>query len=329
MSGPDDLSLAATDAAAEWLVLRDRGLSPAEKDRFAHWLSADKAHARAWSLAESAWATFDEPANPDLEEMRRAALRARRPQPSYWMQGAAAAAIVLTAAAAGFVGLRIWSPAGRDVQTSRALASETFEARDAVRTLKLPDGGGLTLDAGAVVEVAFTATRRDVRLRRGRAYFEVAPDAARPFAVVAAGRTVTDVGTAFQIETRDRNMSVMLQRGAVSIAQPDGSTVRLAPGERFQATGDASGVVERVNVAKALEWREAWVEFRDTPLATALQHISGENGGAVRVGDAAAAKVRVSGRFHTGDAERFARALVEIYPLKLVRRGGVLTLLGR
>lgn len=72
-------------AAADWLVRRDRGLTPAEQDEFFQWLAADPRHGERFAQHQRTWKEFNllaqwrpehsaEP-NPDLLAKPR---RARR-----------------------------------------------------------------------------------------------------------------------------------------------------------------------------------------------------------------------------------------------------------
>src|SRR5688500_8432350 len=94
-------------AAAEWLVKRDRGLTPAEQDEFLQWRAADPRHAEWLARHENSWKEFDQLAqgrpehstepNPDLLARPRARRR--------WILPAS-----LAMAAGVVVAFTLWAP---------------------------------------------------------------------------------------------------------------------------------------------------------------------------------------------------------------------------
>src|SRR5256885_51724 len=79
----------------------------------------------------------------------------------------------------------------------------------------LPDGSSLTLDAASRAEVDFYATRRQVRLLAGSAFFAVARDTEWPFMVQAADVQVTVLGTRFEVALEDDAVLVAVDAGRV------------------------------------------------------------------------------------------------------------------
>ena len=49
---------AIAQRAAEWLVLRDRGFTPAQREEFELWLQADERHQEAYAELEETWELF-------------------------------------------------------------------------------------------------------------------------------------------------------------------------------------------------------------------------------------------------------------------------------
>src|SRR5688572_27509111 len=59
-NSPRPLSSEAIEAAAAaWLSLRDRGMSPEETTNFLRWLQQDPRHAEVFSELDRTWADFD------------------------------------------------------------------------------------------------------------------------------------------------------------------------------------------------------------------------------------------------------------------------------
>jgi transmembrane sensor len=311
------------DVAAQWVVLRDRGFTAAEAGAFGAWLAESDANAEAWRRADNLWGSFDAPPDLLLDEMRKEALSARGPPPP-WRQIAASVAVVMVLAGfASWITLRP-SPAP---DHSLAFAGDPLHPDYATAigqrsSVTLADGSQVTLDTNSALSVRLTAGQREVRLFRGQAYFDVAPNPSRPFVVDAGPRAVTALGTAFSVRLDSVRVSVVLERGHVRIAAPHLADVGLAPGQMFESTSDGAGRVANVDLGQALAWRSGYLDFRDAPVSQAVAEMARYGGGRITFGDSRVAQLQISGQFRVGDPVRFARALSDVYPLRVTERPG-------
>jgi transmembrane sensor len=326
---PGDLQ-SPDEAAAQWLILRDRGFQVGEAAAFEVWLAQSEANADAWAQADDLWGSFDEPPDMLLEQIRKSALAARPSPAPRLLIAASIAALAMLSGVAGWIALR--PPSG--LESALAFAGDPRHpdyatAIGAPSTVELADGSHVTLDTNSALSVRLTPGRRDVRLLRGRAYFDVAPDVKRPFTVEAGSRAVTALGTAFSVRWESQAVSVVLERGHVRIAAPHRADVALAPGQAFEAQDDSAGRIESVDVGRDLAWRSGYLEFRDEPLTQAVGEMSRYGGGQVTFGDARAAGLKITGRFRIGDPVRFAHVLTDVYPLRVTERPGGATISAR
>ena len=85
------------------------------------------------------------------------------------------------------------------------------------QTIELNDGSVVTLNTGGQIVVDYNEQDRRVLLERGEAYFEVAEEPDRPFTVDLGVRSVTAIGTAFNIRKHPEHYQVAVIRGAVSL----------------------------------------------------------------------------------------------------------------
>ena len=121
------------------------------------------------------------------------------------------------------------------------------------QTIELDDGSVVTLNTGGQVVVDFSGQARRVLLERGEAYFEVAKDSRRPFTVDLGVRSVTAVGTAFNIRKHPEHYQVAVIEGAVSLHEL--ADAPSAPPPPISADGEA--VVIPARSRHLLE--EGWV----------------------------------------------------------------------
>lgn len=307
------------EAAAWFVAQRSEGLTGHEETLLAEWRAADAVHDAAYRSADRAWNAFDDAEDDEiLAAMREHALA--RPARSWagWSRYAVAAVVVLAVA----MGLMLQfgrSPA--QVETLR------YAAAGQVREITLPDGSTMTLDAQSVALARFGGGERSVELESGRALFDVKHDADRPFAVAAADRRVVVLGTQFEVDLGGKRLAVSLFRGRVSVEKQGAPPVVLAPGEQFvENAGVATKRKLETDAAEPSEWRHGLLDFDDRPLSEVVAEVNRYSSRPIVITDPAVAAMRVSGQFKAGDAERFARTVAEIHPLRVVHRDGEIEL---
>src|SRR3546814_6360827 len=74
------------------------------------------------------------------------------------------------------------------------------------RNIRLADGSVVELDEGSELSTDFNKSRRELKLERGRARFEVAHEG-RPFIVLAGGGSVTARGTVFDVDRKSTRLN--------------------------------------------------------------------------------------------------------------------------
>jgi transmembrane sensor len=336
----DEISLSAlraltpAQAAARWLANEDRYESP-HVEVFDAWLADSEANRVAWDAAEAMWASFDDAEENALIAAMHRAARQARPEPApraWWPQLLAASLVVAVAGGVLFAGVqgkwlgRSQGPvvvASADPMT-RIGEPDYISAKGQKSIVDLPDGSRLTLDSDSAVDVAFAGDRRDLRLVRGRAFFDVAHDPSRPFAVEAGGRVVTALGTQFDVRLQPGQMRVVLVEGSVSVVSaktaPPAPMVKLRPGEAFAAQDGRAGTVGPADVDADEAWRQGFVEFDNEPLSKAVATLNRYTRAQVVIKDPKVATLRITGMFRTGDVQRFGRTIAAVLPVRLIKR---------
>lgn len=137
----------------------------------------------------------------------------------------------------------------------------------------LADGTKVWLNAGSSLRFpeTFDTDEREVKLS-GEAYFEVTPDKKRPFYVNADQQVIRVFGTHFNVQSYpNENHKTTLVEGSVQVTQ-FGQSRMLKPG---QAAWNANNklIVQNVNVAEAIAWKNGFFYFESTPIKEALTAI--------------------------------------------------------
>lgn len=192
--------------------------------------------------------------------------------------------------------------------------TETFVAPDhAAAHLALADGSRVTLSPSGVLTARFSRRERTLTLVDGDAFFDVSHDAHRPFTVAASGRTLTVLGTRFNV-AGGRRLTVSLVQGSLRVSTPGAPSVLLAPGERYVAAQEG-GRVERADVVGDAAWKDGRLVFADTSLAEAAERLSRAAGRRFIIGDPALSALRLSGSMKVGQIEEVRSVLEASLPV--------------
>lgn len=131
----------------------------------------------------------------------------------------------------------------------------------------LADGSAVWMNAASklIYPSAFSGNSRRVQVE-GEAYFEVAPDARKPFIVQAGGMDVEVLGTAFNVNTYTGIAYTTLASGKVKTSAA-GKSMVLSPGEQV-AFDPASGSMDRTqaDVRGVTAWKDGQLYFDDASL---------------------------------------------------------------
>lgn len=323
MTGSDPRSpeLVRAEEAALWCVrLCDGEMTSAARAELTRWLTSDPEHRAALDQAVAVWEDVNAvQASSEMLGLRAKALeslrRAQRARAGRrllalstpWMLAAALAIALL-------IGARLWwHPSPQ--QFSSAIGQ--------YRNVLLADGSSVYLDASSQVLVQYSAALRTLHLLRGRAMFRVAHEPGRPFQVYAADREIGATGTTFSVEIVQHEVQVILYQGHVSVVGPGHVRTGLAAGEELIAPISRSQVrIEPVDAARSLRWESGQLELVDEPLAAAVERVNRYTRHPVSIGDAAAARVRVSGVFTAGDTRAFIEGITAVSALRVEERDG-------
>lgn len=189
--------------------------------------------------------------------------------------------------------------------------------------LKLADGTTVTLMDGAWVNPQLSDKERRIILNGGRARFDVAHDAARPFIVVAGRSETRAIGTVFEIDAREADPRIRLIKGSVEVrASPTGKPLRLIPGEIAEVP--ASG--PRLLPAMVSPVPAALLDADELPLGAIIDTAAEANAIPIRLADPALASLKVTGRFDVTDSRRLARKLAAALDLSVNDRDGEIIL---
>lgn len=314
-----------SQAAAAWAVrLSDPDCTEATRAAFAAWRDASPAHDAAFEREAATWDRFDRlralrPADPEPDPDLLAPAPIRGQPVMRWAAAVAGAAVL------GSIG--VWSVAG-----APAYATAVGERRLVV----LEDGTRVELNTDSRIVVRYRRGERQVKLVRGEALFEVAPDAARPFVVTARDRRVEADGAAFNVRLQPRAVQVIVAKGDVEVAEDPLFGAPQNEAELHAGVvglyGEGGGVARPIapsRIDQALAWRHGQIALNGQTLESAVAEFNrySENRELV-VADPAIAGLRLGGYFRVDDMDGFVRALQTTFPVKATAGGDAIYLSG-
>jgi len=141
-------------------------------------------------------------------------------------------------------------------------------------TFHLEDGSQITLNSNSelIYPKHFSDSSRTVTLA-GEAFFDVAKDAKRPFAVRTRDITTTALGTSFNIKSINDQLSteISLISGVVRVEMDDAKgnykDVQLSPGEQLMySLKDKSFEMRNFDSVATVGWKDGIIHFKNAGL---------------------------------------------------------------
>jgi len=305
------------DVAVDWFLKRSSGpLTAAEADAFEAWLEQSPENEKTYAALDLAWSAVGEAQDHPDVSARNVALVKAVDRDRRTRRAALAMMAVAVVGGAGFG----W----QTFTATKPLATQSFETAVGQRAMvTLPDGSKITLNTDTVVHTRADHDRRLVYLDKGQAFFRVAKDRRHPFVVTAGGRTVTALGTAFDVRLENGALKVVLVEGKVRVAsvrtQPIDVTRRtnsapaqatdMTAGSELIAPDDAQWRLARTDVNRETSWLHGQITFDDAPLGDIVAELNRYSTRKLVITDDALANVRLGGIYTPGDVEGFSRAL--------------------
>lgn len=324
---PEHDTLRLTEAARWHARLPAADCTAAERQVFERWRT-EPANARAYEQAERVSRLLRNAADSDRLKSLAAMAYAdsatphRNARHGRWTVPAALAASLL-------LGILVYRTGVKPVQVAAIELSVPAGER---QEFVLADGSVVHADAGSRLNVRIGRRERTLELLTGRAVFEVAHDAARPFSVLAGNTTTMALGTSFQVQRQDRAVIVTLTEGSVSISGHGGTpwSERLLPGEQLTLASELAHPEKRaVDLQVATSWSRGRLVFRGTPLKDAVLEINRYAAKKVHLGDAGLAELQVAGNFIAGDSQSIVAAFAAVLPIDVVDSGSEIVLFPR
>lgn len=323
------------DEAARWLVRLDRSEAQAstgasEQSEFEAWLAADSRHRRAYLQLEKTWRDADGldawcAADGVVDAGILQSPSRRRWQATSKIAASLAGVGIILAATTWFA----MNPPG-----TKSYGTDI----GAYERIMLTDGSLVQLNTATAMKVQMLDDRREIRLLRGEAHFQVAHDKQRPFDVLAANTVVQAVGTAFTVKIDEAGaVSVLVTEGSVSLrsaherrTESRGKTQPrpVSAGEAAEVRTNSIGVrpVPAQELIRRLAWQNGELIFDGMRLHDVVREFNRYTATPIAIDDPVLADVRIGGNFRTTDVHAFLRALRASFGIEASEADGAIHL---
>ncbi len=320
------------DEAAEWIArLRSGHVTAADQQAFALWLSGGVAQREAFDQMESLWQDLgvvkyvseQAPAAGQIVNVAPTAANISPALPAFGRRTLAAAAALLVAV---LLAWQLLPRAPQEVSTFRTAIGEQ-------KSITLDDGSTLMLNTNTAVSVGFSATLRRLTLQRGEAYFMVAKDSRRPFAVELDEVIVTAVGTAFNIRRQGPQTLITVTEGVVKVAEKGAQPGAEPPAEMVGAQQqvvvgkkDGLGTVTSADAQQATAWQRQQLVFDGTRLSEVIAELNRYSRKQIKIADPLLNSLQVSGVFRLDNPLATLQGLEASLALERVEQDGLILL---
>ncbi|GAB3011078.1 FecR family protein [Spirosoma pulveris] len=181
----------------------------------------------------------------------------------------------------------------------------------------LPDGTHILLNRHSTLQypTAFAEDRRHVALT-GEAFFDVTPDAARPFHIDARKSVIQVLGTSFTVRAYDANVSVAVRTGKVRFSKGRKAILLI---KNQQASFDASGdTIRRLQASPNMfAYKTGVLVFEKEPLRDVVQAINQYYNADVQLANAKLGNCLLTTRFEKTPLETVLNVTAETLGLQV------------
>lgn len=206
------------------------------------------------------------------------AIRKRLSEPrTTWRRAVsiAAAAVILCTTGTVFY-LRQQPQVPTDYESHSITYREITTGIRQVKKLTLPDSSVIHLNANSRLQITEPFSKREVILEEGEAYFQVAPDATRPFRVKTPRMAVDVLGTVFNVRSYRalENSIVSVDEGKVRISNDTGVLAELIANQALDfhlSTGQTA--VLPFEAGSVSGWMTGVIALKKAPFNELAQHL--------------------------------------------------------
>ena len=332
------------DEASAWLAKVDRGLTSEEEPALKTWLGQSTAHREYFVKLAKQWDLLS--VLSQLADI----VPYNKPKTSYNFKHYLIAASVTLLVIFNMPLLTIGNFFSNDnvalnSSTSKTLFTKTYQTVVGEKSIvHLPDSSILTLNTDSIVEVKYTSNKRELLLKKGELFIDVAHNKKRELVVTAGEKSFVAVGTAFNVSYLEKSsLELIVTEGKVVITNKSDVVNRdhfaeyktkgnikppmgVIAGEKVVLESNGKLLTKNIrktnimsSIDSSLSWREGKLIFKGETLDKVIAEVSRYSNIKIDLEGEEIKKVKIGGRFRTGDVDGLLNILIEHFDIETSR----------
>ncbi|MDO9105567.1 MAG: FecR family protein [Methylovulum sp.] len=308
---PTELEELIDEQAVSWFVrLRSSSISREKKASFTDWLQQNPEHQKAFDEICLLWG--DTQLKKALGETELE--RPKKPRHSFQWPLFMAASLVLLLVFRTDIKIFLQADYVTDIGKQQRI--------------RLDDGSHVTLNTDSAITVNLKHDQRLVELLKGEAFFDVEPDADRPFIVDGSHSSTRVLGTRFFVHENDNGDEVNVLSGRVEVSNKHHREESVILHDDDNVSVNRMGLSKTNNPKLATSWLDGYLVFQDVALTDAIAQIQRYRNGVVVFRDTRLKQFRINGRISLHDPKLILEALEKTLPIKVTHLTDWLVIIG-
>jgi len=313
-----------TDQAIYWASCKQEGFRKNQKNDFENWINQNKENKIAFKDAQNIYNVFHNipryytkktSQGVHKNSKKRRIYNNLRPLIAY-------AAIFMITLGVSFKVYDYYTP--------------TFEANyisgNAIKSTILPDGSTITMDNKTQMEVTFYNNSRNVILKRGQVFFDIAHNKEKVFSIDVNNVEIQVMGTSFEVKKNENDTKITVTEGVVKVSHVYDHHNKQVLLSRLEK-GDSLSVnrkgkikfFNKVKISDIASWRDLRLIFNNNSLQEAFDDFSRYNDFELE-SNIDLTSISFSGVFEEYDMDNFLNVLENIYSLQIIKQNNKIIL---
>ncbi len=259
------------DEAADWVV--NLSSDNPDEEAFLNWLNKGTQNSVAYIRAESLWANSTQIAKVKPEKTSTSPTKESSFLQQYLTQYKTMGAVFACFLALTFISIKLYLP-GKITHQNKIL----YTAKGEIKSYNLIDGSSVTLNSSSKIYVNLNPDNRIIKLITGEAFFNVKHIKETPFIVKGNGINTKVLGTKFSVKNTQKQESVTVLEGKVSISQTikhSSQALTLTKNEAATLSKELNKLQPTtVNASDSLAWTKKRLIYRGHLLSDVLSDLN-------------------------------------------------------
>ena len=206
----------------------------------------------------------------------------------------------------------------------------TVSTTDEPSVLKLADQSVVTVFRHSSVDypVQFEKNSRQLKLKQGEAFFEVAPDKSKPFIVHTEAAEIKVVGTKFNVVATFDRTEISVKEGKVLVLAAQDTLLLTAGNTGIFYKDQKASLVQNDSLTNTWSYATHKLVFKDTPVKSAIRDIEKAYPCSITVANRDINKCKLTATFDNDSVDKVVNLIAEILNLRVKKNGKNYTLEG-